>query len=219
MKTYALTALFVLVPLLFADRTGALPSPRQQDAVQRVFSFEEQTVRVDDFDSPGHILDIGGGGEGIIGRMKEDQVVAIDISKYELEESPAGPLKIIMDARDLQFLDGTFPTATSFFTLMYINGYDHQRVFDEVYRVLHRRGRFLIWDVHLPERAQKDQDIFTIPLVIQIPGKQVKTRYGSQWPIEAHDSAYYKRLSKKAGFQIVSERVEGSVLFLELRKP
>jgi len=88
----------------------------------RLFYFEKQEVIVDDFDSPGYILDIGGGGRGVIGKLKGERVIAIDPSKRELEEAPAGPLKIIMDARDLQFLDGTFSTATSFFTLMYIKG-------------------------------------------------------------------------------------------------
>ena len=35
-----------------------------------LFFFERQEVVVQDFDSPGPILDIGGGGEGITGRLK-----------------------------------------------------------------------------------------------------------------------------------------------------
>lgn len=84
----------------------------------RLFFAERQEVIVNDFDSPGYILDIGGGGEGSIGKLKGKQVIAIDPNKQELEESAAGPLKVIMDARDLQFPDGTFSLATSFFTLM-----------------------------------------------------------------------------------------------------
>jgi ubiquinone/menaquinone biosynthesis C-methylase UbiE len=82
--------------------------------------FEMQEITVEDFSADGPILDIGGGGEGIIGRMKTTQVVAIDISREELADAPAGPLKIVMDATDLKFLDGSFATATSFYTLMYI---------------------------------------------------------------------------------------------------
>jgi len=33
-----------------------------------------------------------------------------------LEEAPAGPLKIVMDATDLKFLDSAFDTATAFAT-------------------------------------------------------------------------------------------------------
>jgi exopolyphosphatase/guanosine-5'-triphosphate,3'-diphosphate pyrophosphatase len=66
------------------------------------------------------VLDIGGGGEGVIGRLKGRDAVAVDIRKEELEEAVDGPLKIIMDARDLKFLDESFHTATAFFSMMYI---------------------------------------------------------------------------------------------------
>jgi len=65
----------------------------------RLFFFEKQEVAVNDFDSAGYILDIGGGGEGVIGKLKGEQVIAIDSSKRELEEAAAGPLKIVMDAK------------------------------------------------------------------------------------------------------------------------
>ncbi|MFC1879420.1 class I SAM-dependent methyltransferase [Chloroflexota bacterium] len=86
---------------------------------ERFFLFEQQKVKVHDFESSGHILDIGGGGEGIIGILKGEKVIAIDPRKRELEEAADGPLKIVMDARDLFFLDSTFNTVTAFFTLMY----------------------------------------------------------------------------------------------------
>jgi ubiquinone/menaquinone biosynthesis C-methylase UbiE len=80
----------------------------------RLYYFEKQEIIVEDFDSPGYILDIGGGGEGIIGKLKGKQVVAIDPNKQELEEAPVGSLKVIMDATDLQFLDNTFSVASCF---------------------------------------------------------------------------------------------------------
>src|SRR5690348_1504129 len=82
--------------------------------------FERQDFAVSDFRASGYILDIGGGGEGIIGQMKPSQVIAIDLVKRELEEAPPGPLKIVMDATDLKFLDRSFDTVTAFFSLMYM---------------------------------------------------------------------------------------------------
>lgn len=38
----------------------------------------------------GRILDIGGGGEGIIGRLYREQVIAIDCCQQELDDAPDG---------------------------------------------------------------------------------------------------------------------------------
>lgn len=92
-----------------------------------VYEFEQVELEVQDFESDGFILDIGGGGEGVIGRLKGRDVVAIDIRKEELEEAVDGPLKIVMDARDLKFLDGSFNTVTAFFSLMYVKNQEDQR--------------------------------------------------------------------------------------------
>ncbi|NNC90910.1 MAG: hypothetical protein HKN80_00320, partial [Acidimicrobiia bacterium] len=62
----------------------------------RLFYFEQQEVEVSDFKAAGYILDLGGGGEGIIGRLKPDRVVAIDPNERELKGAAAGPLKVVM---------------------------------------------------------------------------------------------------------------------------
>lgn len=185
----------------------------------RLFYFEKQEVIVNDFDSPGYILDIGGGGEGVIGKLKGEQVIAIDPSKRELEEAPAGPLKIIMDARDLQFLDDTFGTATSFFTLMYIKGPDHEKVFSEVFRVLKSGGLFLIWDAIIPQRLDEDKDLAVFPLSVKLPNEEIDAAYGVLWPEEEQGLSYNVRLAESAGFDVVAQRESDRVFFLKLRKP
>jgi hypothetical protein len=109
---------------------------------ERIFFLEPQEVSLTDLDGAGFILDIGGGGEGVIGRLKGAQVVAIDANRRELAEAPPGPLRIVMDARELQFLDGTFAAATSFFTLMFVRPADHAQVFEEVLGAAARRGLY-----------------------------------------------------------------------------
>ncbi len=47
----------------------------------------------------GKILDMGGGGEGVIGRLYREQVTAIDNCQEELDVAPGGYEKICMDAR------------------------------------------------------------------------------------------------------------------------
>ena len=43
-----------------------MSDPHMPPAQNRLFFFERQEVVVQGFDSPGPILDIGGGGEGIM---------------------------------------------------------------------------------------------------------------------------------------------------------
>jgi len=209
MKRVCLAALLAASILFACDSSGD----------ERVMRFDPQQVALEDFAAEGYILDIGGGGEGTIGRLKGRQVIAIDISKRELEEAPEGPLKIVMDARELQFLDGIFNTVTSFFTLMYIDGADHETVFREVHRVLAGGGRFLIWDAVIPKSPDEIKDRVMVPLTIDLPGAEVRTSYGVMLPADDHDLAYYETVAGKAGFEIVKGRTEGSVLYLELRKP
>ncbi len=86
----------------------------------------------------GRILDIGGG-EDIVGQLKGECVVSIDLKESEIKEAlEAGDtesLKIIMDAKELKFLNNTFDTITAFFSIMYIPKQDHQKIFEEIYRV------------------------------------------------------------------------------------
>ncbi len=185
-------------------------------SADRLFFLEEQRVIVEDFDASGFILDVGGGGEGIIGRLKGSHVVAIDPDRGELEEAPAGPLKIVMDARDLRFLDDIFEVVTSFFTLMYIDRSDHQQVFAEVRRVLAPGGRFLIWGVSILERVDGERDVLVVPLVVSLPSTEVETGYGVVWPEEPSGLPDYVELAEKVGFDVVQARDHGSVFYLKL---
>jgi ribosomal protein S18 acetylase RimI-like enzyme len=190
------------------------------DADNRTHTFERQHVAVTGLPASGAILDIGGGGGGIIGLFAGERVIAIDRLKEELEEAPAGPLKIVMDACDLQFLDGAFQTVTSFFTLMYIKAEDHRRVFEEVFRVVAPGGRFLVWDAVFPPREDSAKDVAVFPVTVELPdGKTISNNYGVRWPSEGRDAAYYQRLAECVGFTGVSQRVTGRHVAVELQKP
>src|SRR5512140_283528 len=113
----ALLAGFV-VAFTAAVMAQHVPKPPEEE----IYRAPRQYVPVDSFPAKGLILDIGGGGWGVIGQLKGQQVIAIDISDKELLEAPPGPLlKIVMDARELKFLDGTFSTATVLFTFMFMS--------------------------------------------------------------------------------------------------
>jgi ubiquinone/menaquinone biosynthesis C-methylase UbiE len=184
--------------------------------------FERQEVAVAGFDASGYILDIGGGGEGIIGRVKPSQVVAIDLFKEELLQAPPGPLKIVMDATDLKFLDGSFKTATAFYSLMYMKPDVQKKVFGEVFRVLEKGGRWLIWDTEIPAAMETGTRGPVFRFTFKLPKETVQTGYGTSWPDKQMDMAYYAALAVEAGFRVVVGHQTGGGLSnfsLELRKP
>jgi len=191
----------------------------QEVSEDRLFLFDQKTVILNDFNTQGYILDIGGGGRGVLGELKGEQVIAIDINKRELEEAPAGPLKIVMDATDLKFLDSTFNATTSFFTLMYIKDPDHAKVFNEVFRVLAPGGLFMIWDAVFTERVDKEKDMAVFPLLIQLPDKEIETGYGVVWPEKGRELSHYTQLAEAAGFDVITQEETDQVFYLELMKP
>lgn len=187
---------------------------------ERYYVYERQLVTVDDFPSSGHILDIGGGGEGIIGLLKGQDVIAIDTNRRELEEAAEGALKIVMDARDLQFLDDAFNTATAFFSLMFLKeSSDYRKVLDEIFRVLRPGGRFLIWDTNISERPEIPQPSYAVLLTVHVKDLEIETGYGQPWPAETHDLSFYEMLARETGFRVEGHEAEGHFFFLRLQKP
>lgn len=202
----------VLSLLTFPAAAQERPKPEQ------ILEHQKLEVVVPDFPAQGLILDIGGGGEGVIGQLKGKQVVAVDLSKRELEEAPGNPLvKIVMDARDLKFLDGAFATTTVFFTFMYISPAEHEKVFQEIHRVLQPEGRLLIWDAVFPKRTDERQLYVHYPLHIRLPDKEINTGYGVRIA-EGQDASHFAGLAAKTGFIVVSRRTEDGWFFLELKK-
>ncbi len=167
----------------------------------------------------GWILDLGGGGDGIIGQLMGQRVVAIDLWKSELEESQGEALKIVMDARQLGFLDSTFEAATCFFMLMYVSSSDdREQVLREAYRVLKPGAKLYVWDVEFPAAPDDMYERLIAHLKVQLPDREINTGYGVRWSHRI-SAAQITGLAKRVGFAVEEERMESEHLFhLVLRK-
>lgn len=186
--------------------------------LEQYHRFPPQQLALEPIQAEGLILDVGGGGEGVIGQLNGAQVVAIDIDERELLDAPPGPLKLVMDARKLTFVPDSFNTATVFFTFMYIKGPDHETVLQQIRRVLKPGGRLLIWDVNFRERPP-DKPFALFRYTAQLPGKQVSSGYGVRWPDGVQDLGYWVALGEKVGFEARARKDAGVWFHLELVKP
>jgi ubiquinone/menaquinone biosynthesis C-methylase UbiE len=184
---------------------------------EQYYVIEKQTIEMNPLETDGLILDIGGGGEGIIGKLNGRKVVAVDTRIEELIEAKNDSMKIVMDATDLKFTASAFALATSFFSFMYIKNDNHPKVFKEIGRVLKRKGRLLIWDVKIPQK-QVDKSIFALFLQIVLPTAQIETGYGVKWEHKKQDLKYFKELAISTEFKIADEWVRGEIFYLELIK-
>ena len=157
------------------------------------------------------ILDIGGGGEGIIGKLYGKNVIAIDSRKEELLECDNTSLKIVMNATELAFMDDTFDTVTSFYTLMYMTKATQDKALSEIYRVLKPGGLFEIWDTQIPKYDGNIKDIFVANLSINLPDREpINTGYGVLMDESGQDEAFICQVAISKGFKhFDSEREDG----------
>jgi ubiquinone/menaquinone biosynthesis C-methylase UbiE len=107
-----------------------------------------QKISLDPLHSEGMILDIGGGGEGLVSRITEAKVCALDIRISEIREaqihgSPAN--WFVGDGQSLCFQDGVFDTVALWFSLGYMKDWStKENVLKEAYRVLNQKGKISI---------------------------------------------------------------------------
>lgn len=163
----------------------------------------------------GPILDFGGGGEGIIGRVYGQQVVAIDNRQDELDEAPEGPKKLLMDAAELAFADNSFQHVTSFFSLMYMPHMVQAQAVAQAARVLSPGGSFQIWDAQITSAFPEP---FLIDVDVDANGTAVHTTYGVLKEDAAQDSGYILRLCQLAGLKLAAREAHDGWFYLRLLK-
>jgi ubiquinone/menaquinone biosynthesis C-methylase UbiE len=165
----------------------------------RLLFMRAQKITIDTIPN-GSIIDIGGGGEGVIAQIGESDVTVIDKHQEEIDEarskSPTSKW-VLADATSLGYDTGYFDNATAFFSGMYMSIETFQEVCEEVNRVLKKKGEFWIWDAKISE----NNGLFIIRLSITLPkGKKIRTAYGSR--IKTRSLSEIKQILTNAKFEV-----------------
>lgn len=162
----------------------------------------------------GSILDIGGGGEAVIGQIYGDNVLAIDISQKELDEAPDCCQKQLMDARDLHFPDESCDNITFFYSLMYMTEKTQRKSILEAVRVLKSGGSICIWDSDIDSAYPNP---FVVHLDICSGDSLIHTSYGIVKPGK-QSSETILRFLKDAGISIASFQKEKGQFYIACKK-
>ncbi len=185
--------------------------------LEEFFKYPRQTINIQAIPT-GSIVDIGGGGEGIIAQIGRMNVTAIDKLQSEIDEAkPHAPEAtwILADASNLEFSDSHFNNATAFFSGMYMTGKVLESVFQESYRIIQNNGELWIWDAVI----SYDVGPFIIPLRVITPGgEEIGTAYGKRRVTEDRTVDQVSTLLAKLGFTVEIEINNQFWYFLKAKK-
>jgi len=118
-----------------------------------------QKIILNQIETKGLILDIGGGGEGLVSRIEGMKVCAVDIRLSEIREAQIhGPPAnwFVGDGQALCFKNGVFNVVTLWFSLGYMSAWSiKQRVLEEAHRVLGDGGKLSILASNIPRSCER----------------------------------------------------------------
>lgn len=163
----------------------------------------------------GPILDLGGGGEGIIGRIYRQQAVVIDNRQEELDEAPDGPKKLLMDAAALIFEDASFQHVTAFFSFMYMPHAIQAQAISQAARVLRPGGALHIWDAEINSAFPEP---FLMELDIDAAGTSIHTTYGIVREDAGQDADHFLRLCQNSRLKLADRQEHDGWFYLCLTK-
>ena len=163
----------------------------------------------------GRILDIGGGGEGVIGRVYGPQVTAVDISAEELAEAPEGFEKLVMDAKSMSFPDNSFDHVTAFYSFLFIPKPEHEQVVSEIARVLRPGGTLHVWDCEVRSAYPEP---FTVDLDVDADGEQIHATYGVMERDCVQSAERLIALCGKTKLLLEGKEIREGSFFLRFRK-
>lgn len=184
----------------------------------RYLETEKQYIELKKEYTESAILDIGGGGEGFVGKLYGRNVIAIDAREDELLETNNHAIKLVMDGRDLKFTEENFDVVTLFYSLMYMKKDTKEKVLSEAYRVLKKGGIIDIWDAEVPIYKDDGKDIFVVQLSVDCIGETTSTGYGILLDDNNHTKDSVETLLMNNGFSKVKEEECSQSFRLQYKK-
>ena len=181
------------------------------------FETPLQEIRLNSLPSNGLIIDIGGGGEGLLSRLEKDRVCAVDISLNKIREAQiyGAPAQwAVSDGRHLCFRTGSFDMATLWFSLGYMRDWNTKElVMREVQRVLKPDGILSILGAKIlcPERKFLFRARFTFPdgdmsqVGYRLAGNQGQSLKSTVRALEASGLVVLDRQDNGHWFKILAE--------------
>ncbi len=152
-----------------------------------------------------YILDLGGGGEGVISQLFGNNVISLDKKKEELEDLKTESIKMVGDMTQLPFIDNQFSMMTAFFSFMYLSKEEVINTLKEVKRVLKPGGSIHIWDVNFPDDFTTGT-AYAQYLKIKCPSKEIDTAYGSIFKEQVRDKLELVKLLEDFDFDIFVDK-------------
>ncbi|MHA1882052.1 MAG: class I SAM-dependent methyltransferase [Candidatus Thorarchaeota archaeon] len=143
------------------------------------FEVPQQEITLEQIPGTGRIIDIGGGGEGLVSRIEGQRVCALDRRISEVREARIHdpPVNwIVGDGQMLSFRNSAFQVATSWFSLGYMPSWEvKKRVMQEVHRVLEKDGVYSI----IACTIDCEEEVYIFRVLYTLPdGTISQTGYG-----------------------------------------
>lgn len=146
----------------------AMIKPRQHIVIQEI--------------PKGQVIDIGGGGEGVIAQAGGTRVFPIDKYMSEIQEARGKAPNVswmVANATEMPCQSQSFDNATAFFSCMYMSNDIKEKVFSETWRVLKPGGKFWVWDTPMSTRSKAfairlQVDFHELPTINTVFGVKTK---------------------------------------------